>query len=437
MKRYYPFALLPSLILSSLFAQAADIPTPIIPVDRIVAVVNNQVITWNELNTRTDQIIRQLQKQGIPLMDRSILLKQVLDKMILDDTEMQYAKDTGISLDDAQLDLAVSQIAQDNKMSLAQFQEKVRQDGIPWDKFREDIRQEIILARLRDREVNSRITVTPAEVEGQLKLEDKTTAITPTEYELAHILVEIPNSPTEAQVNEKQQKIEQALKLIQGGKSFTEVATLYSEAPDALKGGELGWKTSDVLPELFAQTVKTMKPGEVSGILRSSSGFHIIKLLNERDGQTTGHTNEQYHLRQILININPDDPANAAEKKINNLYELLKKGASFSDLATQDSEDESRNRGGDLGWVSEGATLPAFEEHFKNLKVNEISQPFQTSLGWHIIQLLGTRDINSNDEAHRAQIIQNLKTKKADKAYDEWLRQLRGQAYVENRLDDK
>lgn len=433
MKRY-TFIFLTSL-LSPVLTNAAD--TPIVPVDRIVAVVNNQVITWNELNTKTDQIISQLKKQGIPLMDRSVLLKQVLDKMILDDTEMQYAKDTGISLDEGQLDLAVNQIAQDNKMSLTQFQEKVRQDNIPWSQFREDIRQEIILARLRDREVNSRITVTPAEVEAQLKLEGNTTTNSPTEYELAHILVEIPNSPTEAQVNEKQQKIEEALKLIQNGKSFTEVATLYSEAPDALKGGELGWKTADVLPELFAQTVKNMKPGEVSGILRSSSGFHLIKLLNERDGQNAGHTNEQYHLRQILIPINPDDPANAAEKKINNIYELLKKGGNFSDLATQNSEDESRNRGGDLGWVSEGATLPAFEEQFKKLKVDEISPPFQTSLGWHIIQLLGTRDINSNDEAHRSQIIQNLKTKKADKAYDEWLRQLRGQAYVENRLDDK
>lgn len=405
-------------------------------VDRIAAVVNTKVITLNELNDRTDFISRQLSKQGVPLPSRNILMHQVLERMILDSIEMQYAQDEGITVDDAQLDMAIERVAQQNKLTLSAFRAEVEKDGVIWNHFREDIRSEIVLARLREREVDSRVSVTDNEVDAQLQQEKAQGNSAQDEFDLAHILVAVPDGATESVIEDRHKKIQAALDQLNRGADFAQVAAMFSEAPDALKGGNLGWRSAARLPSLFADAVSRLKPGEYSDVLRSPNGFHIIKLLKKRGAGEAG-TSTQYHVRQILVKISPDEGPGEAQNKIDAISARLKAGEDFAKVATVSSEDESRNRGGDLGWISEGATLPQFESVVKSLKPGEISAPFQTPLGWHIVQLVEVRDASNNDEGRRMAVRQALKARKADKAFDEWIRQLRGQAYVDNRLEEK
>ncbi len=405
-------------------------------VDRIAAVVNTKIITLNELNERADLISRQLSRQGIPLPNRNILMHQVLERMILDSIEMQYAQDEGITVDDAQLDMAIERVAQQNKLSLSAFRAEVEKDGVTWNHFREDIRSEIVMARLREREVDSRVSVTDNEVDAQLQEEKALGSSAQDEFALAHILVAVPDGATESVIDERHKKIQAALDQLNRGADFAQVAAMYSEAPDALKGGNLGWRSAARLPSLFADAVAHLKPGEYSDILRSPNGFHIIKLLKKRGAGEAG-TSTQYHVRQILVKISPDEGSGEAQNKIDTISARLKAGEDFAKEATISSEDESRNRGGDLGWISEGATLPQFESVVKSLKPGEISAPFQTPLGWHIVQLVEVRDASNNDEGRRMAVRQALKARKADKSFDEWVRQLRGQAYVDNRLEEK
>ncbi len=404
--------------------------------DRIAAVGHTKVIPLNELNDRTDFISLRLSKQGVPLPNRSILMHQVLERMILDSIETQYAQDEGITVDDAQLDMAIERVAEQNKLSLSAFRAEVEKDGVAWNHFREDIRSEIVLARLREREVDSRVTVTDNEVDAQLQEEKTLGSSAQDEFDLAHILVVVPDGATESVIEDKHKKIQAALDQLNRGADFAQVAAIYSEAPDALKGGNLGWRSAARLPNLFADAVSRLKPGEYSDILRSPNGFHIIKLLKKRGAGEAG-TSTQYHVRQILVKISPDESPGEAQNKIDTISARLKAGEDFAKVATISSEDESRNRGGDLGWISEGATLPQFESVVKSLKPGEISAPFQTPLGWHIVQLVEVRDAGNNDEGRRMAVRQALKARKADKAFDEWIRQLRGQAYVDNRLEEK
>ena len=405
-------------------------------VDRIVAVVNNSVITYSELYDRTNLIANQLTRQGVTLPERHILMRQVLEKMVMDAVQMQYAKDAGIKVDDIQLDQAVVRIAEENKLSLPAFRTAVEKEGVTWKKFREEIRDEIILAQLREREVENRVIVTDAEIDAQIAEENERGGSAQDEFQLAHILITVPENASPERVAQRQRKIQEALDQLKKGTEFAEVAATFSEAPDALKGGDLGWRPAARLPSLFANAASKLKPGEYSEILRSPSGFHIIKLVNRRGSEAPAPIT-QFHVRQILVKVNPDADPNEAASKISSLNARLLGGEDFGKLATLSSEDESRNRGGDLGWVSEGETLPQFEKVVKSLKPGETSAPFQTLLGWHIVQLLGVRQADATLERRRLAARQGLRARKSDEAYDEWIRQLRDQAYVDIRLDDR
>jgi len=405
-------------------------------VDRIVAVVNNSVITYSELNDRTTLIANQLTRQGVTLPERHILMRQVLDKMVMDAVQMQYAKDAGIKVDDTQLDQAIVRIAEENKMPLAGFRTAVEKEGVSWNKFREEIREEIILAHLREREVENRILVSDSEIDAQIAEENERGGSAQDEFHLAHILISVPENASPERVAQRQKKIQEALDQLNKGMEFAEVAATFSEAPDALKGGDLGWRPAARLPSLFANAASKLKPGEYSGILRSPNGFHILKLVNRRGSEAPAPIT-QFHVRQILVRPNPDADPNEAMNKIASLNARLLGGEDFGKLATLSSEDESRNRGGDLGWISEGETLPQFEKVIKSLKPGETSTPFQTPLGWHIIQLLDVRQADANLERRRLAARQGLRARKSDEAYDEWVRQLRDQAYVDIRLDER
>ena len=329
-------------------------------VDRIVAVVNTHIITQSELDERTAMITSQLRRQGVQLPDQAILVHQILEKMIMDEVQLQYAREAGIKVDDTQLDQAMARLAEQNKLTLSGFKEEVEKEGLTWTKFREEIRNEIILSQVREREVENRIFVSDNEVNEELAKEKNQGNSTPDEYDLAHILITVPENAPPTLIKERQKKIQEAMNQLNNGMPFAQAAAAYSESPDALTGGDLGWRPSTRLPTLFVEAAGKLKPGEHSEILRSPNGFHIIQVINRRTPNAIANVN-QYHVRQILVRITPETNPKDAQAKIMGLSGRIQGGEDFAKLATLNSEDESRNRGGDLGWISEGSTLPQFE----------------------------------------------------------------------------
>lgn len=404
-------------------------------IDRIVAVVDQVVITENELIDRIQTVRSQLEKQGgnVPPMD--VLQKQILERLINDRLLLQYAAQTGIRVDDTQLDKTVERIAEQNKLSVPEFRTALEQEGISYRKFREDIRNEIVIARLREREVENRVNVTEAEIDNYLTTQSARGDVQD-EFEIGHILIRTPEDGSPEELQKLKEKAEQALQALQGGTNFAEVSARYSDAPNALEGGSLGWKTSSQIPDLFNEALKGMQPGEVSPILRSPNGFHILKL-NDRRGSTSPLVVEQTKLRHILIKLSEIVSESDAQQKMTMIKERLDHGGDFAELARQYSEDASANSGGDLGWVNPGDTVPQFEKAMNLLAPGEISEPVRTPFGYHIIQVQERRKQDMTQEAARFKARQEIRTRKAEEAYDDWVRELRDRAYVELHLEDK
>lgn len=422
------------LLSTNLYAEETKKTAPPEVIDRIVAVVNSDVITLSDLTDRTNLIAKQLQKQNIPLPDRKILMRQVLEKMIYDSVQKQYAEEMGLKVEDAQLDQAIERIAKSNHLTVEQFNKQVVSEGVPLKKFRQEISTEMLLAELRKREVDNKVQVSDNEVKAQLAQEKKLGANAQEEYDIAHIYVSVPENSTREQRDLSRKKIEKALNTIKSGVAFSQVAASYSDAPDALQGGNLGWRPAARLPVIFVEAVQKMHPGDTSNILETSNGFHLIQLLDVRGGATAKKIT-QYHVRQILIKINPGEEAQA-KNKVYGIYDRLKAGEDFAKVASLSSEDDSRNNGGDIGWITAGETLPDFEKQLQLLHPGEISQPFETALGWHIVQLVSERESDTSLEGRMEAIKQGITARKTDELFDEWVRQLRDNAYVDIRLDD-
>lgn len=416
-------------------AVSAQSPRQIIAIDRIVAVINNEVITRNALEERTSFALRQLRQQGTPPPPRAVLEKQLLERMITDRVQLHVAKETGLSVDDVELERALGRIAEENKLSLPQLRTAIESDGIPFDRFREDIRNEIILARLREREVSNKIAVTESEIDNFISTQQAQEGGSD-EYNLSHILVVVPEQASPEQIQQRQARSEQALAQLRGGTDFRQVAATYSEAPDALQGGSMGWRESSRLPTMFVDALKTMRVGEVSALLRSANGFHILRLNDQRGSQTPVIV-QQTRARHILIKTNELISENDARNRLTNLKERLDNKADFAELARVHSEDTSATRGGDLGWISPGDTVPEFERAMNALKPGEISTPVRSPFGWHLIQVLERRNEDMSKERLRLMARQALRARKSDEAYQEWVRQLRDQAFIDIRLDER
>ena len=402
-------------------------------VNRIVAVVNDDVITAVELDDRVQAISTQIQKRGIPLPPENVLRKQVLEQMIMDRIQLQYAAEVGLKVDDDQLNKAIERIASENKMSAEQFRKAIEQDGVDFDKFRNEIRTEIVKTKLRQREVDSKIVVTDTEVNNylrNLKRQGKAE-----EYNLSHIFIRLPEQADAKQIEAQLRKAELALNTLKGGADFGQVAASYSDAQDALQGGALGWKPAGQLPTAFTELLQKMKSGEVSGILRSPNGFHIIKLNDRRDASSQALVT-QTHVRHILIKTGENVSEDDARKELLSIRDKIEKGADFAQEAKLHSDDPSASDGGDIGWVSPGDTVPEFQKAMDALKPGEISEPVHTPFGWHLIQVLGRRSEDVGKEKQIMEARKALGARKSDEAYQEWLRQLRDRAYVEYRLDD-
>jgi peptidyl-prolyl cis-trans isomerase SurA len=404
------------------------------PVDRIVAVVNDEVITLHELNARLDFAVAQLQKQGTPLPPRGELERQMLDRLIMDKVQLQHARDSGMRIDDSQLEQALQRIAANNKMSLAKFRDALQKDGIAFAKFREDIREEMTIARVREREVNDKIVISEGEIDNYLS-GDSTAGNSAEEYEVAHILLRAPESASPEQIQKLKVKAEQVYERAKQGEDFAQLAATYSDAPDALKGGGLGVRPLNRLPALFAEVVVKLKDGEVGPLLRSPNGFHLVKLVAKRGGAALPPV-EQTHVRHILIKVNEVVSETEARHKLEGLYDRIKHGEKFEELAKLYSQDGSASKGGDLGWIYPGDTVPDFERAMNALKPGELSQPIQSPFGFHLIEVLERRVQDVSADRQRAAARQILRERKMDEAYQDWLRQIRDRAYVELRLEE-
>lgn len=406
-----------------------------IDVDRIIAVVNNEAITQYDLRTRMNSVEHNLRKQGTPMPPARELERQILERLIMDRVQIQSATELGMRIGDTELDAALRRIAENNRLSLETFKEALEKDGIPWAKFREEIRQEITVARLRDREVDSRITISEAEIDNYLASAEARGENA--EYSLAHIIVRLPEQAGPEQIARLRAKAQEALQLLRQGEDFGKIAAAYSDAPDALSGGAIGVRTRDRLPTLYADEVDKLKPGNVSEILRSSAGFHILKLVDKRGGKISASATQQTRARHILIKTTEVVSDAEARRKIDLIKERLNNGADFAELAQAHSNDISASKGGDLGWLNLGETVPEFEKAMNALPLKQVSEPVRSPFGWHLILVDERRTTEGGKEQLRLAARQALRERKSDEAYQDWLRQLRDRAYVEYRLEER
>lgn len=423
------------LSLCSLFVPAAQAaPAEAVEADYIVAVVGDGAITRNELRSRLDVALRQLQKQGTPIPPQDVLEKQMLERLIMEQVQFAYAKESGLRIDDAQLDQAIGRIAANNNMTLTQFRVALEKDGIGYDEFREEIRGEMIMARLREREVESRLAVSDSEIDNYLANQAANGG--GDEYRLAHIMLRAPESATPEQLQKLRQRAELALARARAGENFAELTAAFSDAPDALQGGDLGWRPLDRLPVLYAEAAAKLQAGGVSELLRSSAGFHVVKLV-ERRGANQPASVQQTHARHILIRTNEVMSEADARHRLETVRERIVNGMDFAEQARIFSQDGSAAKGGDLGWLNPGDTVPDFERAMDALKPGELSQVIKSPFGMHLIQVMERRERDVSSERQRSVARQALRERKLDEAYQDWLRQLRDRTYVENRLEQQ
>lgn len=405
-------------------------------VDRIVAVVDKEVVTLSELRERVAETERQLRREGVPLPEPGILERQVLERLVLLKAQLQLARDSGIRVDQVQVDRALERIAENNKLALPEFRQALERDGIAFERFRDEVRDQIILTRLREREVDDKIQVSESEID--LYLEERGNAPDEgVEYHIAHVLVRVPEQASPDRVEASRARAEKVRADALAGGDFAKLAAGYSDGPDALKGGDMGWRERDRLPELFTEAVKSLAPGDVSEVLRSPAGFHVLKLLDRRGAGGKGAPVTQTHARHILVRTNEAVSEADARQRLGVLRERIVAGADFAELARLNSQDGSAALGGDLNWIHPGDTVPEFERAMDALAPGELSEPVKTPFGWHLIQVLERRKADMSVERRRLEARMALRARKSDESYEEWLRQLRDQTFIELRLEER
>jgi peptidyl-prolyl cis-trans isomerase SurA len=421
------------------FAQAPATPARAgaqpVPLDRVLVVVNDEAVTQWDLNEQRRIVLSQLKASNIAPPPNDVLDKQVLERLIVERSLLQYAKETGIRVDDTTVERTILRVAEENKLAPDEFRKVLEREGIAYANYREDIRRQVIVQRVRVREIDIKINVSDADVDNYLAT-IASQAGGEDEYLLSHIYVTVPEQATPDVVESRRQRAEEALAQVRAGKDFAQVAAAYSNAPDASSGGNLGWRTRARLPSVFAEVVRTMKPGDVSAVLRSAGGFHVVKLAEQRNrNQPT--VVDQTHARHILVKVNETTSEAEARTRIDRLKDRLASGAKFEDLARVNSEDASSARGGDLGWISPGDTVPDFERAMDKLAVNEVSAPIRTPFGWHLIQVLERRRQDVTVERRRDQARQAIRQRKSEEQLEDFIRQLRDRTYVEYKNDER
>ncbi len=417
-----------ALLLCSASSYAATIE-----LDRIVAIVNDSAISLTSLNQEITSIKAQLLRQGSPIPPTAILEKQVLERLISLQLQLQLAKNNNIIVDEDSLNRAVNSIAEQNNLSLRQFMDVLQRDGYDYGKFREDIRNEIITTRLRQRQVDSRINISEVEIDQFLAHQQGNLAPND-EFRLGHILIAVPEAASAQQIQTAKAQAKAIHQRLAQGENFQELAQSASASQTALSGGDLGWRKVGQLPTLFANLVPKMSVGDVSQPIRSPSGFHIIKLLEHKGGER--HMITQHHARHILIQPNELLTVDEVKHRLREMKERVESGADFAELAKANSADKtSAINGGDLGWASPGQMVATFENIMNSIAINAVSEPFETQFGWHILQVTERREHDNTDAFKRDSARQQLVERKIAEEQELWLRRLREEAYVEIRLE--
>jgi peptidyl-prolyl cis-trans isomerase SurA len=402
----------------------------VMPLNHIVAVVNDEVITSKELDQRYDEVVQSLAQQNTPLPPRDVLEKQLLERMITELALQQHARNTGVRVDPTQVERALQRIAAQNKLDMAGLKAAVEKDGQSLDAMRNTIRNEILIARARERDVDNRVTVSDSEIEGYLQTQAQQGV--ETEYNFSHILITVPENASPEEIQARRARAEEIIRLLAQGADFAQLSASYSDASNALQGGAFGWRPSGKLPSLFVDALKPLQPGQVSPILKSGNGFHILKLIDKRGLDATLSVT-QTHARHILIKTNELTSESDARSRLLQLKERIDNGVPFEQLARQYSDDGSAAKGGDLGWINPGDTVPEFERAMDALKDGEMSGPVQSPFGWHLIKVLGRRNQDVTQERQRLTARQAIRERKAEEAFQDWVRQIRDSAYVELR----
>jgi len=406
----------------------------IVSLDSIVAIVNEDVITQLELKDEFREVVKNLKQKQAKLPPANVLGKQVLDRMILERIQLDLANKTGIKVDDTTLSLAINRIAAQNNMSIAEFREHLVQQGIDFRRLRDEVKKQIVLKRLIQRNVINKITVTDQEIENFLFNVDKQGGMEQA-YHLKHILIATPEGASPDVIKKAEQKARKIVKELRAGKDFSATALAVSDGQNALEGGDLGWRKSGEIPSLFSDLIGKMTKGDISDPIRSPSGFHIITIVDEKGGKS--HLVTQTHARHILIKPSIIDNSEQVIERLNRIRSRIINGEDFATMAKAYSEDTaSASRGGDLGWFKPGTMVPEFEQALEQLQPGDISPVIKTSFGFHIIELLGRRSHDDTDEMLKDKARDVLRKRKAEEQRDAFYRRIRDEAYVEIRMDN-
>ncbi|MDR1076504.1 MAG: peptidylprolyl isomerase [Xanthomonadaceae bacterium] len=430
--------LIPNALAALLLAVSIPAPTAFAqPIDRIAAVVNEDVILQSEMDRAMQNILQQYAGQEHQLPPRAVFERQLLDRLIMVKLQVAQAQNNGIRVSDQELNQAVASIAQQNNTTVDGLAQRLQQDGLSMSDFRDSVRDEIMIQRLRANYAQTRISVSEGEIDAALSQQTQNS----TQYHLAHILVALPDGATPEQIAAGQQKVDGIKQLVDSGEmDFAAAAARYSESPNALEGGDLGWRSPDEIPSAFSDLVKNMKAGDVTAPVRGASGFQLLKLIEIRDSNAGGapqHLTE-YDARHILIRVNDMQSEAAGKTKIDAIRARIAGGASFRDVARETSEDTgSRGQGGDLGWFPANAYGADFGNQIASLSDGEVSQPFRTEAGWHIVQRIGSRQSDVSNEARRAEIRETIGRRKLEEEYGRYIQELRSEAYVSYRIGDR
>jgi peptidyl-prolyl cis-trans isomerase SurA len=406
-------------------------------IDSVYVIVNDEVITKREVDLRVAEISARARASNAQLPEADDLRRQVVEAMITERAQLQLAKEMGVRVDDTTLDRAIGRIAEGQKLSVQEMRNQLEKEGMTFPKFREQIRNEIMMQRLIDHEVDSKIQVSDAEIDTYMAAE-KAAAAERVEMDIAQILVRIPENASPEQIAARKARADEVARQLRTGADFGKMAATYSDAPDALKGGAIGWREPDRLPPLFANELRKLKPGQVTQVVRTNVGFHILKLIDQRSQAAQQKQDQavvqQTHARHILLKATPAMPEDEVRKKLAEIKAKIdSKSGSFEDLARQFSQDPSASKGGDLGWLYPGDTVPEFENVMNTLKPGDVSDVVKSPFGLHLIQVIERKSEDVSKEKERSAARQVLTERKRGEALEDWARQVRDRAYVEFR----
>jgi peptidyl-prolyl cis-trans isomerase SurA len=425
------FALAALAVEGSAWAQTRELATHGELLDRVVAIVNDGIVLNSDLDAQIDAVTERMHQQRLELPPQNVLRQQVLERLVVQEIELQHAGRAGVKVTDEMLNSALTDVAKRNNITLTQLPDTLKQQGVDYPSYREEVRKEITLTVLRQRDVLQHISVTPREIDQFLDKQSRTPS-EHSEFNVSHILISVGQEASPQQIDAAAKRAQEVYERAKGGEDFAKLAVAYSNSQTALDGGALGWRKGSELPTFLSDTVAKLKPGEVGEPLRTPTGFHIVKLNEVRGGSSENSVEDQVHVRHILMKTNELADDATVRTKLSAIRERVLKGEDFGGIAQVTSEDPgSAAEGGDLGWSGPGTFAPEFETVINGLKDNEMSEPFHTQFGWHLAQVLGHRRYDNTNEIKRRQAMEAIRASKADEETELWLRRMRDEAYVD------